>query len=116
VTQDFRPTEQKIAGSVRFDGMSDDDVIQVGIAITRFMDFLKERGVKPTEVHAKNLHMDLGACHSNGCPLDFAALNKMDLTPFVNDCIGIGKNLDRNTGRLMNGYRPRCARSVLIIH
>lgn len=114
--QAFKPTEQKIGGSVRFDGMTEGDVVLIGCVVTRFLDFLKARGHLVTEAHARNLHMDLGACHSNGCKLDFSALLAMDLTPFVEDILGIAKNLDRNTGKLMHGYKPRCAKSKWIMH
>lgn len=112
MSERFSPKPQPLASNVQFN-VSDADVILVGIAVTRFMDFLKTRGIQPTEIHAKNLHMDLGAAHSNGCPLDFSALLAMELTPFVEDCIGISKNLDRRHGKLLNGYRPRCAQGFL---
>ncbi len=112
----FQPTADKIGGNVKFE-VSDPDIMLIGIAVTRFMDFLRSRGIVPTKNHAQNLHMDLGAVHSNGCPLEFSALLAMDLTPFVEDIFGIGKNLDRATGKLLNGFRPRCARSsVLRVH
>lgn len=102
------PTAQTIGGRVKFD-ISQEDVVLVGMVVTRFLDFLRTRGVLPTEVHAKNLHMDLGATHCNGCPLDLSGLMAMELTPFVEDVMGISKNLDRTTGKLLNFYRPRCA-------
>lgn len=116
MSEPFNPHAQTIGGRVKF-MVSDADITLIGLVVTRFLDFLKARGVAVTENHARNLHMDLGATHSNGCPMDFAALMAMDLTPFVEDCMGIGKNLDRTTGKLLNGYRPRCARGgSLIIH
>lgn len=105
------PKAQEIGSNIKFD-VSQEDVIAIGMAVTRFLDFLKGRGIQPTEAHAKNLHMDLGATHRNGCPLDFDALNKMELTPFVEDLIGISRNLDRTTGKLLNFYRPRCAKGL----
>ncbi len=115
MSEDFTPHAQTISGRVKFN-VTDEDVVLIGIVVTRFLDFLRDRGILPTEAHARNLHMDLGAAHSNGCRLDFSALVAMDLTPFVEDCIGIGKNIDRTTGKLLHGYRPRCAKSQWIIH
>ena len=100
----YRATDEAVKFNV-----SDEDIVLIGLVVTRFLEFLAGRGVKVNENHARNLHMDLGATHSNGCPLDFKALMAMDLTPFVQDCIDIGKNLDRTNGKLLNGYRPRCA-------
>lgn len=91
------------------------DIIMIGCVVTRFLDWIKTRNVKPTERMAKNLHMDLGACHCNGTPLSFEALMKMEDTPFVVDIMGVNKNLDRNTGKQLNGFRPRCAQSALLI-
>lgn len=113
MSEEFKPTEQKIGGRVKFN-VDDADVMLIGLAVTGFMDFLRHRGVMPSEIHAKNLHMDLGATHCNGCPLVFANLMAMELTPFVEDIMGISKNLDRGTGKLMNNYRPRCAKSRLL--
>lgn len=106
------PNAQEMGSELKFD-VDPEDVVLIGIAVTRFMEFLKTRNIKPQENHAKNLYMDLGATSCNGCPLDFDALIKMDLTPFVEDCIGISKNLDRTTGKLLNFYRPRCAKGLL---
>lgn len=55
--------------------------------------------------------MDLDACNSNGCPLDFDRLAKFSDEEFADDILGIVQNMDRTTGQLMNLYRPRCARS-----
>jgi hypothetical protein len=70
---DGKPTAQQIGGRVKFD-VPERDVMLVGMVVTRFLDFLRERGVTVNENHARNLHMDLGAVHCNGCPLDFSAL------------------------------------------
>lgn len=111
----YFPNQQLAWSKLKFD-VSEGDIALIGCVVTRFLDWLKSRGNVVTDVHAKNLHMDLGATHCNGCPLDFDALLKMDLTPFIEDIIGISKNLDRTTGKLLNFYRPRCARgSGLII-
>lgn len=58
-----------------------------------------------------NLSMDLDAVHSNGCPLDFQGLLRSKESDFMHDIHGIGKNIDRHTGRLSDCFVPRCAKS-----
>lgn len=55
--------------------------------------------------------MSLEACHSNGTPLDFAALLKSAPIDFHHDLHGIHANTCRATGKLLNLFLPRCARS-----
>lgn len=54
--------------------------------------------------------MDLDACHSNGCPLDFNALLFFSDADRVHDIIGIRRNINRTTGKLENCFVPRCAK------
>lgn len=54
--------------------------------------------------------MDLIACHSNGCPLDYAKLLEFDLFNLAHDILGIGRHLNRITGQLENCFVPRCAK------
>lgn len=116
MTQEFKPRpEPKTGANVRFD-VKPRDLAYIGLIVARFLRFLSDRGIAVTENHAKNLQIDLGVCHRNGCELDLNALLQMDLTPFVEDCVNIGKNLDRNTGKLMNGYRPRCAKGFVLFN
>lgn len=53
--------------------------------------------------------MDLKAAHANGCPLDFERLASADDFTLVHDVSGIYRHMDRETGQLMNCFRPRCA-------
>lgn len=53
--------------------------------------------------------MDLDACHSNGCPLDFDKLEAFDDFNFTHDVAGIARHLDRRTGKLEDHFLPRCA-------
>lgn len=56
------------------------------------------------------LCMDLNACHSNGCPLDFAGLLKADDYEFGHDILDIRKAIDRRTGKLTEDcFMPRFA-------
>lgn len=51
--------------------------------------------------------MDITACHASGCPLDLAALLKADDYNFAHDVFGIRKDLNRDTGELINCFLPR---------
>lgn len=47
--------------------------------------------------------------HCNGTPLDLQALLAADPDSFWHDVTGIARNLDRNTGKLANCFKPRHA-------
>lgn len=57
-----------------------------------------------------DIAMDITAAHLNGCPLDLERLLKADAIDFAHDVFGIGKNLDRSTGKLVGGFLPRFAK------
>lgn len=57
----------------------------------------------------QELVMDVTATHANGCPLDLAALFAAEDFDFVHDVFGIYRNIDRETGKLKNCFRPRFA-------
>jgi hypothetical protein len=54
--------------------------------------------------------MDITACHLNGCKLDLAKLLAADDFNFAHDVLGIRRHIDRETGQLMNCFRPRFAK------
>lgn len=56
------------------------------------------------------IEMDLNAIHSNGCPLDFQVLFDFDLGNFNHDIGGIRAHIDRETGKLINCFSPRCSK------
>lgn len=58
-------------------------------------------------------HMDLTACHANGCPLDFDKLSKFDDFNMAHDILLIERHIDRSTGKLGDCFLPRCAASEL---
>lgn len=62
------------------------------------------------EYDRKTAHMDLSACHANGCPLDFAKLESFPDYDFAHDVFGIARHIDRETGELTRCFVPRCAR------
>lgn len=50
---------------------------------------------------------DIIAAHANGNPLRLEALLEADETNFAADIFGICRHLNRMTGELMSGFRPR---------
>lgn len=66
----------------------------------------KRLGKGPTRLHCV---MDLTAIHANGTPLRLADLLAADDFTFTHDWFGIRRNLDRETGTLINHFLPRCA-------
>jgi hypothetical protein len=69
-----------------------------------------EAAIAPHEVHRMTVLMDLEACHSNGCPLDLAGLLAARTVDLVHDVAGISRYLNRETGKLEQGFCPRYAR------
>lgn len=51
--------------------------------------------------------MDFDAVHSNGNPMRFDLMLMADDANFLHDFCGIVRHLDRNTGKLRNGFSPR---------
>lgn len=54
--------------------------------------------------------MDLDACHSNGCPLDFQKLLEAPDFDFIHDVLGIRRHINHRTGEIENCFLPRCAK------
>jgi len=54
--------------------------------------------------------LDVTTCHSQGQPLRLDDLLGADDFNFMHDIGGINRHLDRKTGQLLDGFRPRfCA-------
>jgi hypothetical protein len=58
-------------------------------------------------VQYSNIQIDLLACHLNGHPLNLRGLLNADDYNFAHDIFGIRRHLNRNTGELTGGFRPR---------
>jgi hypothetical protein len=71
-----------------------------------------ERDIPSYPDKRQALVMDLNACHSNGCPLDFTGLLAADPLDFSHDILEIRHNLNRRTGQLEEFFVPRYAASV----
>ncbi len=66
-------------------------------------------GNEPEKTDRLSLVMDLTACHANGCKLRLTDLLDADTTNFLHDVCGIRRHIDRETGELMDCFRPRFA-------
>lgn len=74
--------------------------------------------VKRGVVLAPNLsklqaHMDITACHANGCPMDLECWLAADEFNFAHDFFGINRHINRETGGLDNCFLPRMRRRLL---
>lgn len=56
-----------------------------------------------------NAEMDVVATHLNGCPLDLQKFLDFDDASFGHDIHGIGRFLNRDTGKLGGCFDPRCS-------
>jgi hypothetical protein len=61
-----------------------------------------------SRVDMLELHMDLTACHANGCPMDWEKLLSADDTTLAHDVGGIQRHISRKTGKLQDCFLPRC--------
>lgn len=57
--------------------------------------------------HPLDIQMDIEAVHCNGNPLRLADLLAADDFNFAHDILGIGRHLDRETGKLGGCFLPR---------
>lgn len=78
-------------------------------AVGRYVEVAKSMGVDVTNSVRVGVAMDLTECHLNGCPLDFDKMMTMGELDLAHDVGGIAQHLDRNTGKLKDGFVPRCA-------
>lgn len=62
------------------------------------------------EYSRSDIHMDIEATHSNGCPLDLHKMLAAADVDLMHDAYGIRRHLNRLTGRLGGQFLPRCAR------
>jgi hypothetical protein len=61
------------------------------------------------DINVVDTQMDLTATHKNGCPLNFKKMLKADDFNLMHDIHGIGRHLNRTTGKLMDCFLPRCS-------
>ncbi|WP_321874515.1 DUF6874 family protein [Burkholderia ubonensis] len=84
---------------------------EIGAAIElvaqRYQTLLRSKGLPSVDM--LELHMDLTACHANGCPMDWESLSAADDFTLAHDVGGIRCHINRRTGRLEDCFLPRCA-------
>ena len=56
--------------------------------------------------------LDINAAHCNGCPLDLVGLLASADSDFNHDVFGIRRHINRETGKLEDGFTPRYARQT----
>lgn len=73
---------------------------------------LRAEKMQPTGMQQSRMdwHMDITACHANGCPLRLLELAEADDANFAHDVFGIRRHIDRRTGKLGDCFLPRYAR------
>lgn len=89
-----------------FASKSDDKIISQ--IVTRALEMAEKYGV---DYDRMSCHMDISACHSNGCPLQLERMLNADDLNFAHDVFGIRKHIDRRTGVLTGHFLPRFART-----
>lgn len=90
-------------------GLTKKDAMKIALAVERFKNILKSMG-NPKGIDLFEVEMDLAACHLNGCRLDLAKLIAFDDFNFAHDVFGIHDHMDRQTGKLVGQFLPRCSR------
>ncbi len=93
--------EMEKAEDIKFDTTEEEDYLIVEI-VRRIDSYVPVRDIRSRT-------MDIIACHCNGCRLDLKKLLNLDKASFLHDVVGITTCLDRTTGKIKNGFRPRSA-------
>lgn len=90
---------------IKFDCTKEEN-LAIGRIVTRALSLFEDADPSMRQ----GLLMDLSACHSNGCPLDFERLEQADDFNLMHDVGGIHRHINRRTGKLENCFLPRCAK------
>jgi hypothetical protein len=95
----------KTASRISFD-CDENEKHWAGMCVTRIIDMAKTHGVN---IDHMTMSMDLLACHCNGTPLKLMQLYMSAPDDFTHDMLGIARHINRHTGQLMGGFKPRFA-------
>jgi len=87
--------------------VSEEDSVYIQKILKRAVKLAAEHG-RPIDDHL-SLHMDITACHANGCKLDLLKLLCFPDFDFAHDVFGISRHINRTNGKLMNCFLPRCS-------
>ncbi len=82
------------------------DLFWVRKIVDRAMALYSRAGV---QIDRMSIHMDIVACHGNGCPLLLEDFANADDVNFAHDVGGIYRHLNRTTGLLEDYFMPRYA-------
>ena len=102
----MKPNQKNGKQNMKFNTTASEMKLVIQIA-KRAVSMASENGVDYKTIDAD---MDITACHCNGNPLDLEKLLAADDFNFAHDVFGIRNHIDRNTGKLMNCFVPRCSR------
>lgn len=89
--------------NISFDVTQDEHDLIVRIA-DRAQAIAKRLGHKVSKLE---LVMDLSATHAGGCRLDLKGLLRAPEHELIHDVFGIGRHINRKTGKLENCFVPR---------
>lgn len=79
--------------------------------VENILDRLDRELPRPYKVDRLSFEMDLAAVHYH-TELDLEAFLQADTADFLHDAYGIMRHMDRHTGRLQHGFRPRFIKKV----
>ena len=85
---------------------SPQDQALIGQILKRGMDMARDFNVKLDHV---TLAMDIVACHCNGTPLKLLQMLMSDPSDFSHDLLGITRFIDRESGKMREGFKPHFA-------
>lgn len=88
---------------VNFD-CDEEDMKTIQKISKRAVKMLKDFGSKRNQL---DIDMDITAAHCNGNPLRLKEFLEADDFNFIHDISGIGRHLNRDTGKLENCFLPR---------
>lgn len=96
--------------TVKFEVTAEEDTLLLRIVKRAEYLHKSNQGVGGFDLDRMALHMDLCACHCNGCPLNLEGLLEADDFNFSHDVWGIRRHIDRHTGKLTDLFHPRFAK------
>lgn len=79
----------------------------------RVLEVYADRAPKMVPPDFLVLYTDLQCAHCNGTPMQLLGLLTASDDDLTHDVLGIGIHIDRKTGQLKNGFRPRWKRNLV---
>jgi len=91
-----------------------EEMLTITMIVDRLMEQKRDTGAWQ-RVSPISIHMDLSACHCNGCPLDLKGLLAASNADFTHDVLGIMLNINRDNAHLDNCFTPRYAAQKVVV-